>query len=138
MKKEVNVENLIKKFESMAQRNTLLIGENVSQEDLLAQIIGTIVKCAMENKENETNNETKENLNLFPALKLSHLSFNEIVKYYDGLSINIDGEEILCGSVGEVTNKKEFKDLLDYLVVGTRGYFEIFVIDLKAPKKIIR
>lgn len=47
MKKEVNVEKLIKIFEDMACRNTLLTGNNVSQEDLLTQIIGVITHAAM-------------------------------------------------------------------------------------------
>ena len=50
MKKNVNVEKLINKFTDMAHRGTLLINGNVSQEDLLLQIIGTIVKVAMDNK----------------------------------------------------------------------------------------
>lgn len=43
-----NVENyktkLITAFEDMANRGTLLLGPNVTQQDLLMQIIGTIVK----------------------------------------------------------------------------------------------
>lgn len=48
MKTEVNIEELIAKFEDMANRGTLLIGSKVTQEDLLMQIIGTIVKVANE------------------------------------------------------------------------------------------
>lgn len=47
IKEEVNVNKLIEKFTDMANRGTLLTGE-VSQEDLLIQIIGIIVKVAME------------------------------------------------------------------------------------------
>lgn len=47
MKKEVNVDKLIKTFSDMAKRESLLTGD-VSQEDLLIQIIGTIAKVAME------------------------------------------------------------------------------------------
>lgn len=47
MKKEVNVECLIKRFEVMAERESLLVRGNVSQQDLLMQIIGTIVVEAM-------------------------------------------------------------------------------------------
>ena len=46
MKTEVNVEKLIARFEDMAKRESLLIG-NVTQEDLLIQIVGTIVIEAM-------------------------------------------------------------------------------------------
>ena len=48
MKKEINVETLIESFEDMAKRGTLLIGDKITQEDLLMQIIGTIVKVARE------------------------------------------------------------------------------------------
>lgn len=47
MKKEVNVESLIKRFEGMAERESLLARGSVSQQDLLMQIIGTIVVEAM-------------------------------------------------------------------------------------------
>lgn len=50
MKNYVNCNKLIEKFEDMAKRNALLT-RNVSQEDLLIQIIGAIVKCAMEGDE---------------------------------------------------------------------------------------
>ena len=42
-------EQLISTFEDMANRGTLLTGSNVSQEDLLSQIIGTIVKVSRNN-----------------------------------------------------------------------------------------
>ena len=48
MKKEVSVENLIKRFEGMAERESLLARGGISQQDLLIQIIGTIVVEAME------------------------------------------------------------------------------------------
>lgn len=47
MKAEVNVEKLIETFENMANRETLLARGGVSQQDLLMQIIGTIVHVAM-------------------------------------------------------------------------------------------
>lgn len=37
-------QNLIKEFEDMSRRGVLLTGNNVTQEDLLMQIIGTIIK----------------------------------------------------------------------------------------------
>lgn len=46
MNEKVNVENLIKTFEDMANRGTLLNGNNITQEDLLIQIIGTIIKVS--------------------------------------------------------------------------------------------
>lgn len=48
MKEEVNVNELIEIFSDMAKRETLLARGGVSQNDLLVQIIGTIVKVAME------------------------------------------------------------------------------------------
>ena len=48
MQKEVSVENLIKRFEGMAERESLLARGGISQQDLLMQIIGTIVVEAME------------------------------------------------------------------------------------------
>ena len=36
-------QNLIKRFKDMAERGTLLTGSNITQHDLLIQIIGTIV-----------------------------------------------------------------------------------------------
>ena len=48
MKEEVNVKKLIKTFEDMANRESLLARGGISQQDLLMQIIGTIVKSAME------------------------------------------------------------------------------------------
>lgn len=47
IKTEINVEKLIARFEDMAERETLLTGDNVTQKDLLMQIIGTIVVEAM-------------------------------------------------------------------------------------------
>lgn len=48
MKEEINVEKLIETFTDTANRESLLARGGVSQEDLLIQIIGTIVKVAME------------------------------------------------------------------------------------------
>lgn len=44
----ISAEKLINKFTDMANRGTLLSGRNVTQEDLLMQIIGTIVKVSMD------------------------------------------------------------------------------------------
>lgn len=48
MKEEINVKELIDTFRDMAKRGTLLARGGVTQEDLLIQIEGTIVKVAME------------------------------------------------------------------------------------------
>ena len=53
MKKEVSVEKLIKTFKDMANRESLLARGGISQQDLLFQIIGTIVHVAMEDEEYE-------------------------------------------------------------------------------------
>lgn len=48
MKEEVNVNRLIETFTDMANRETLLASGDVSRQDLLNQIIGTIVHVATE------------------------------------------------------------------------------------------
>lgn len=48
MKSYVNIEKLIKTFEDMANRESLLAHDGISQQDLLIQITGTIVRTAME------------------------------------------------------------------------------------------
>lgn len=50
MRKEVNAQKLINRFRDMANRESLLTG-NVTQEDLLIQIVGTIVAEAMSEDE---------------------------------------------------------------------------------------
>ena len=55
MKEEVNVKKLIKTFEDMANRESLLARGGISQQDLLMQITGTIVHVAMEDEESEQN-----------------------------------------------------------------------------------
>ena len=47
IKEKIYVEKLINRFEDMAEKGTLLAGANVTQEDLLIQIVGTIVVEAM-------------------------------------------------------------------------------------------
>jgi hypothetical protein len=49
MKEEVNVNKLIETFTDMANRGSLLTG-NVTQHDMLMQIIGTIVVVAMKER----------------------------------------------------------------------------------------
>lgn len=49
MKESINVMELINEFRSMASKGTLLARGGVSQEDLLIQIEGTIVKVATKN-----------------------------------------------------------------------------------------
>ena len=48
-KSEINVKDLIDIFEDMAKRESLLAGGKVTQEDLLNQITGTIIKASMKN-----------------------------------------------------------------------------------------
>lgn len=44
----VNTEKLIERFDDMARRESLLVGKQVTQDDLVCQIVGTIVKEAMD------------------------------------------------------------------------------------------
>lgn len=51
MKEYVKVDSLIKEFEGMKNRESLLARGGISQEDLYTQILGTIVHVAMEDNE---------------------------------------------------------------------------------------
>ena len=98
MRKEVNVERLIKEFEDMAERGTLLTGSNVSQEDLLIQIQGTIVKVAT--NERDFSDE--------PTLK------NYVHRYKMNkklLENNPEGKELI-----EKKIKENERDILNYLL----------------------
>ncbi len=44
----INTEKLIERFNEMARRESLLVGKQVTQDDLVCQIVGTIVKEAMD------------------------------------------------------------------------------------------
>lgn len=46
-KEEINVSELIKRFTDMKERGSLLSGPNVTSDDILSQIIGTIIKESM-------------------------------------------------------------------------------------------
>ena len=48
MNEKVSVEKLIERFREMANRGSLLLCNNATQEDLLSQIIGTIVTVAID------------------------------------------------------------------------------------------
>lgn len=50
----ISADKLIDTFTDMANRGTLLCGKNIAQEDLLIQIIGTIVKVSMDSEADET------------------------------------------------------------------------------------
>lgn len=50
----ISADKLIDTFTDMANRRTLLCGKNITQEDLLIQIIGTIVKVSMDSEADET------------------------------------------------------------------------------------
>lgn len=47
LREEVNVERLLETFRDMALRDALLVGEHITQSDLLVQIAGVIVSEAM-------------------------------------------------------------------------------------------
>ena len=59
MNEYVGVEKLIKKIQDMEIRGSWLTGRDVKQEDLVNQIIGTIVRTAMEGGKSETHHEEK-------------------------------------------------------------------------------
>lgn len=57
MSETVSVDKLIERFTDMADRGTLLTGRNdISQNDLLFQIIGAIVKTASEEEKRKVLN----------------------------------------------------------------------------------
>lgn len=60
MNEYVGVEKLIKKIQDMEIRGSWLTGRGVRQEDLVNQIIGTIVRTAMEDDRPETPHEEKQ------------------------------------------------------------------------------
>ena len=61
MREYVGVEKLIKKIQDMENRGAWLTGRDVRQEDLVNQIIGTIVRTAMEGSSPEIPYEEKQN-----------------------------------------------------------------------------
>lgn len=75
----INVNELISEFEQMAERGSLLIGPNVHQDDLLFQIIGTIVHVA-----HKKGTEEKESANAekSPTEKTNEIQVNHLTKTY--------------------------------------------------------
>lgn len=59
MKAEVEVEELIKAFDQMVERGTLMVDPGVKQEDLLIQIIGIVIFVA--NRESSLSQTEKKN-----------------------------------------------------------------------------
>ena len=75
----IKVETLINEFIDMEKRGTLLCGKNVSSEDLLSQIIGTIVKTSMKTDDLTNIEEPKKDGNMKP------IDFTDIcLLEYDG------------------------------------------------------
>lgn len=62
MRKEVNVNELINKFSDMANRGSLLAKGGISQQDLLMQIIGTIVVVTMKGEEDDNKTCNYDNM----------------------------------------------------------------------------
>lgn len=73
--------------------------------------------------------ETKKNN--FPTLRLKHLSFEEIQKDFEGISLYVKEEEVYCGKIESSLTKANFKKYLDYFVVDSKKYFEIIILYLK-------
>lgn len=60
----VNANNLIRRFDDMSRRGTLLVGPNVTQDDLFMQIVGTIVKEIFDSKEIEKSKKDLDTSNI--------------------------------------------------------------------------
>lgn len=63
MKAEVEVEELIKVFDEMVERGTLMVDPGVKQEDLLIQIIGVIIFVANKKSSLSQTEEKNEPIN---------------------------------------------------------------------------
>lgn len=74
MNKYVGVEKLIKKIQDMENRGAWLTGRDVRQEDLVNQIIGTIVRTAMEDSRLEIPYEEKRSEEVRVGYQMSCIS----------------------------------------------------------------
>lgn len=74
MREYVGVEKLIKKIQDMENRGAWLTGRDVRQEDLVNQIIGTIVRTAMEGSSPEIPYEEKQNEEVRVGYQMSCIS----------------------------------------------------------------
>lgn len=61
MKETIDAQKLIERFEDMAKRETLLARGNISQQDLLIQIIGTVIVQELEEEKNKDEYEFTTN-----------------------------------------------------------------------------
>ncbi len=73
MKEYVKVDSLIKEFEGMKNRESLLARGGISQEDLYTQILGTIVHVAMEDNEHTESDDELTELKDFVRDRISWL-----------------------------------------------------------------
>lgn len=86
MNEYVGVEKLIKKIQDMENRGVWLTGRDVRQEDLVNQIIGTIVRAAMEDGRLEIPHEEKRSEEVCVGYQMSciseeYFSVSELAKH---------------------------------------------------------
>lgn len=81
MNEYVGVEKLIKKIQDMEIRGSWLTGRGVRQEDLVNQIIGTIVRTAMESGKSETPHEEEHVGYQMNCISEKYFSVLELAKH---------------------------------------------------------
>lgn len=81
MNEYVGVEKLIKKIQDMEIRGSWLTGRGVRQEDLVNQIIGTIVRTAMESGKSETPHEEEHVGYQMSCISEKYFSASELAKH---------------------------------------------------------
>lgn len=124
MNKNVSIEKLINKFEDMANRGTLLTGAKVNQNDLLMQIIGTIIKTALE----ETTENSERSITVYRKeedVEVTIDDFMDVAKKnglmefdLEGLALTDDMTLILCDECGKFACIPEENKYIIYIKNG--------------------
>ena len=117
MRKTVNIEKLITTFEDMANRESLLCRDGVTQKDLLQQIIGTIVHTVMEEEKTDFLPYKVHGLNI-PVFCFIAWNTNKNMKW------EIDG--IIYKDIDEIPNDVYKKCVFDWCVNQLEGIIMIF------------
>lgn len=116
MNEYVGVEKLIKKIQDMEIRGSWLTGQDVRQEDLVNQIIGTIVRTAMEGSSPEIPYEEKQSEEVRVGYQMScisekYFSASELTKHDFKLKEILKvptKERVVLFSVEHVTDEKVY------------------------------
>lgn len=116
MREYVDVEKLIKKIQDMENRGAWLTGRDVRQEDLVNQIIGTIVRTVMEGSSPEIPYEEKQSEEVRVGYQMScisekYFSASELTKHDFKLKEILKvptKERVVLFSVEHVTDEKAY------------------------------